>query len=171
MKKRTLIIITIIPTLFIIALGIFNFIRNESFWNASFTTCISLLIAIALSFYIVQRQTDQRRQKEIFIKLLEEFKKIIDDEKSYVFDNVSDEQILMRKRDIHNKLDFISKYSEKFKIGSQTKFLNDKYEEYNSIIGNHIKDRETLNKLNDELLRPLSLMSQKIFEVMIDLYN
>lgn len=171
MKTRTLVIIMVFPMLFILGLSIYNGICNDKFWEASATTCFSLFVAAILSFFLAQRQTDRRKQKEIFIQLLESLKNIVDDERSYKLKNSSKEEILMRKRDMSNKIQFVKKYSETFSIKKEIDFIEEKFTEYDSVIGDHIEDLETLGKLDNELGRPLSLMSQKIFEVMLNLFK
>lgn len=172
MKKTPLyVMVSILILADIVVIG-YNVVLNKNFLDASITTCLSLFVAIGFSFFIAQRNTDLRKQKEIFIQLLESLKDSIDNDKCYKLDGVSKEEILMRKRDINNKIDFITKYSEKFSVKEEIAFLHEKYNEYDTIIGDHINgDEETLKKLHNELRRPLSLMSQKIFEIMINLYN
>jgi len=171
MKKSTLILILTIICIAILGITIYNAISNDEFFNAPITTCISLFIASGLSFYVVQRQTDRRKQKEIFVQLLESMKELVDDEKSYHLAGRSKEEILMQKRAMNNKIDFVKKYSDHFSIKTEISFLEDKFNEYVAVIDGHINDLETLGKLGAELKRPLSLMSQKIFEMMFNLYS
>lgn len=155
----------------IIVLAFHNYKNNAAFWNTSFSSCASLALATGLSFYLVQRQTDLRKQKEIFIKLLESLKNLLDDEESCHFHGVTEKKVLMRKRDISNKIEFITHFSRKFSIQDEICFLEEKYNEYAEIIGNHIDDLTILEKISDDLSRPLTLMSQKVYEIMINLYN
>lgn len=171
MKKRVPLFITVVIILLVLGIGIYNACCNDEFWDASVTTCISLIVAAVLSFYFVQRRTDQRKQKEIFIQLLESLKVLTDAERSFKLSGVSREEILMQKRTMNNKLNFIKKYSVKFSLQKEVDFLEEKYTEYDTIIGDHINDLETLSKLTNELKRPLSLMSQKLFEIMLNLYE
>ena len=156
----------------VIIISIINGCKDcEKFFSFNFATGISLLFAACFSFYYVQKQADGRKQKELFIALLETFKKIIDDENNFDYSNVSKEQILMRKRDMSNKLEFIKKVGKRFSVEKDINFLEEKFSEYNEIIGNHIEDLETLCKMKQDITRPMNLMSQKVFELMINLYN
>ena len=156
----------------IIVCSIINGCKDcEKFFSFNFATGISLFFAACFSFYYVQKQADGRKQKELFIVLLETFKKVIDDENSFDYSNISKEQILMRKRDMSNKLEFIKKVGERFFIEKDITFLEEKFSEYNEIIGNHIEDLETLCKMKQDIIRPMNLMSQKVSEIMINLYN
>ena len=123
----------------VIIISIINGCKDcEKFFSFNFATGISLLFAACFSFYYVQKQADGRKQKELFIALLETFKRIIDDENNFDYSNVSKEQILMRKRDMSNKLEFIKKVGKRFSVEKDIIFLEEKFSEYNEIIGNHI---------------------------------
>lgn len=171
MKKYIIIILAIVLIAPIIVLLIFNAKNNTQFWNASATTCFSLIFAVGLSFYLVQKQTDYRSQKSVFSKLVESLIYIIEDNKSYDFSSSTKEEILMKKRSINNKLTLMKKYGKKFSIQKEVEFLNKEFCEYNDLIGNHIDDIDTLRKMKDDCYRPLSLMSQKLYEIMIKLYD
>lgn len=171
MKKSAIYIILGVIGVAILGIAIYNMFRNDNFWDASATTCISLIIAGGLSFYVVQRQTDRRKQKEIFMKLLESLKDLTDDEKSYILAGRSADEILMQKRAMNNKITFIKKYSKDFSIEKDVAFLEEKYNEYVAVIDGHIHDLKTLEKLGADLKRPLSLISQRIFEMMFNLYR
>lgn len=171
MKKWALRIVIIAIVLFVLGVAIYNVKNNQAFWNTSVTTCLSLIIAAALSFYMVQRGNDLRKQKEIFIDLMESLKTLVDDEKSFNVCGVSQEEILMKKRAMNNKIAFVKSYGKRFAIEKDVLFLEEKFSEYESVIDNHINDLPTLTKLSNELRRPLSLMSQRIFEIMLNLYN
>ena len=172
MKKWHLAIIATVLALLIIALGIVNIACcNDEFWSVSAFDCLSLLIVVGVSFFIVERQTDKRKQKELFISLLEALKELTEEKKSYDFSDSSQEEVLMRMREIRLKLQLIKEYSKKFGIQKDYEFLNEKFEEYQTVIDNHPSDMVLLSKLHKELYRPLNLMSQRIFEIMIALYN
>lgn len=172
MKKWHLAIIATVLALLIITLGIVNIVCcNDEFWSVSAFDCLSLLIVVGVSFFIVERQTDKRKQKELFISLLEALKVLTEDKKSYDFSDLSWEEVLMRMREIRLKLQLVKEYSKKFGIQKDYEFLNEKFKEYQTVIDDHPSDIELLTKMHKELYRPLNLMSQRIFEIMIALYN
>ena len=172
MKRCHLTIIVIVLAVIIISLGWYNIkVEDAGFWTVTAFDCLSLLIVVGVSFFIVERQTDKRRQKEIFISLLEALKILTEDKASYDFSNLSWEEVLMRQRDIGLKLELVKECSSKFGIDKDYKFLDDKFQEYQRIIENHPSNMDLLRQLHKELYRPLNLMSQRIFEIMIGLYN
>jgi len=150
----------------------YNVYTNCSkFLEVNVIHCINTIVVIGISFFIVQRQTDKRKQKDVFISLLEALKKLVDDERSYNFIGVEKEDMLMRMREITLKVELIKHYSEHFKIEEESRFLLEKLKEYVNIIDNHSTEMELLCKLHMELKRPLNLMSGKIFDIMLNLYK
>lgn len=156
----------------IFILMVYNVCTNcDKFFEVNVINCINTIVVIGVSFFIVQRQTDKRKQKDIFISLLEALKNLVDDEKSYNFIGVEKENMLMRMREITLKVEVIERYSEHFKIEEESRFLSEKLEEYVDIIDNHSTDMNLLCQLHKELKRPLNLMSGKIFDIMLNLYK
>ena len=76
----------------------------------------------------------------------------------------------MRKRSISNKVGLILENSSAFKK-EDTEFISEKFQEYEQLIGNHISDLDYLIKSKEELLRPLTLMSDKLFSMAFNLFN
>lgn len=171
MSKKILYPIIIALVIIISVVTACNFLNNDNFWEANIYQCLSLFVVVGISFFVVQRQNDYRKQKDIYIKLFETLKDIVDDRNSYSLSGVSKEEILMRLRDIGNKVDIISNYGKRFNIETDIELIQKWYEEYKSVIDGHIVDLDTLSKLNNELKRPLNLISQKAFEIMLNLYN
>ena len=172
MNKKSLIIVVSVIIALIISIIVYNCISNlPGFLEVNAINCISAFIVVGVSFFIVQRQTDYRKQKDIFIKLLETLKLMVDDGRSYQFTNVSQEEILMRIRDMSLKIEVIKKYADRFAIQPEVKFLEDKFEEYQGIIDRHMGNLDILYALTEELKRPLNLISQKLFEIMLNLYQ
>lgn len=65
MKKKNMVIIVVF-TAGIIVLGIYNIITNPDFFKGNIISCITLLIAIFISYLLVQRNADERNRKEAY---------------------------------------------------------------------------------------------------------
>ncbi|MBR5023411.1 MAG: hypothetical protein IKY18_09560 [Oscillospiraceae bacterium] len=63
----------------------YNIRHNSEFWNASAVNIITILIAVVISYYLVQRKSDKRKQKEILLELISKLRLLVDSEKSYDF--------------------------------------------------------------------------------------
>ena len=154
-----------------ILMGYNVYTNCNKFFEVNVIHCVNTIVVIGVSFFIVQRQTDKRKQKDIFISLLEALKNLVDDERSYNFNGVEKENMLMRMREITLKVEVIGRYSKLFKIEDESRFLSEKLDEYVNIIDNHSTDMKLLCQLHKELKRPLNLMSGKIFDIMLNLYK
>lgn len=98
-------------------------------------------------------------------------KDLADDSTLWVLPNVSTEAVLSNMRSLGNLIDIFGKCSKQFGIKEEAGFVLSEYKEYSEIIGLHINDRNTLDKLSNELRRPLALISQKVFETELKLYK
>lgn len=148
-----------------------NIVNNDDFWKASAVNIITIFIAIVISYFFVQRKSDVRKQKDILLSLINGFQQQITSEKAYDFTGQTGEEILMRKRDISNKLHILSELQDTFLIQTEVKFLGEKFDEYDKLISDHIADLDYLVKSKNELRRPLDLMNDKLVRISINLYK
>ena len=69
--------------LVLIVIGIHNYRTNENFWEMQFSSVMTLLVAVLISYLFTQRRNDRRKQKEISLKLLELIQAITENPTSY----------------------------------------------------------------------------------------
>lgn len=169
MKKTYRILFCVVSAIIIIPLFFYNYHNNNEFWEASFSSILSITIGIILSFFIVQRQTDKRIQKEIFIKLLDSLLILIGEDKLSICQKMSSQEILLWKRNINNKVTLIGKYEKTFSISKHIKRLKEANEECINVIDLFISKSKKANK--EDLQRATSLINQIVFDIMVDLYN
>lgn len=160
-------LIIIISTIIIAA---YNFRSNNQFWDASAINCISIIVAVLVAYVFVKKQTNRRKQNELLLDLLLQLRTQISDTSAYDFSGQTKSEINMRKRSISNKVGLILENSSAFKK-EDTEFISEKFQEYEQLIGNHISDLDYLIKSKEELLRPLTLMSDKLFSMAFNLFN
>lgn len=150
---------------------LYNIRYNEEFWSASAVNIITILIAVVISYFLVQRKSDRRKQKEILLDLINKLRLLIDSEETYDFTGQSREEIMMRNRDISNKVQILTNLQTVFGIEEDMKFIQEKTEEYLSLVGDHSMDLDYLIKSKKELQRPLMLISTKLVSMSIDLFQ
>ena len=155
----------------IIWLIIYNIKTNDQFWEASAANCITIVIALLNAYRLVQRKNDLRKQKELIANLILDLRSQLDKEDMYDLSNKSEKDINMRNRDISNKIEILDGIKGKFKIESGVDFISEKFDEYKEFIGNHIDDRDYLISSHSELKRPILLISNKLFEISLELYS
>lgn len=172
MRKYWKYIIGIIILVPLIILIVYNIINNNEFFYLSISSLLTLFTAIFISFYLVQKNTDQRYQKQIYCSLLSDIQKLVTDPDTYIFnDNTDSKTITSRKRSLSNYIRLVTSHSNRFGLKDEAKFISDKFEEYDNLIGNHISDITYLCKSKEELQRPLDLINNKLYEMMLKLYN
>lgn len=176
MKNTILLLFVIALCISVLGLMIYSFISlGNEFFEISISSGISLIVAIVMSFFIVQRQTDKRRQKEIFVNIIESLLLIIENP-NFFSDNMGQEEILMQKRIINNKIYLIEKYIRTFfsknYAESKNQNIQEVLDEYIGVIDNYISQSSTsVKEIKTQIQRPIRAMSQYLLEVMFDLYK
>ena len=108
------IILLILFLMLLAILAYYNVKTNEEFWKASAVNCVTICTGIIVSYILVQRKNDQRKQRDIILDLIRSFYTQVTDESSYDFTGQETSRILMRKRDFSNKIHILDKYKERF---------------------------------------------------------
>ena len=97
-------VICLAGVVIILGLGIHSAFCSSDFWKINIGTCLTLLVAIIISFFLVQQKESKKEQKEALIRLLEAIQGIATDPESYsIKPNSSAKAITMRKRTIKHK--------------------------------------------------------------------
>jgi len=149
----------------------YNFLSNKEFWDASATNCISLGIALFVSYFFVQKQTDRRKQKDIVLMLLQDLQRLVWQKHTYDFTGLSKEEITMTSRHLSSKIHLLEEMKDEFYIANEIDFIRSKYDEYNSFIGDNIENYEYLLQSQKALRRPIELIENKLCETMLKLYQ
>jgi hypothetical protein len=166
------VIVAIVAIIIAILFIWYNLKNNEDFFKAPFTTLLTILVAVFISYKLTQYQTDKRKQKDIIVDILLSIQGIIlKNEVVIITETTSKEEINMNKRHISNLLMILKTYKEKFSISDEVNFIIARFTEYETFVGDHIEDIPYLQKSSKELRRPLDLMEQKIFSIMLKLYE
>ncbi len=156
----------------LIAVSLFNIYTNKSFFETSFTTCVSIAVAVGISYFLSQKQTDRRKQKEILLNLVSRIQNIVCSTEAYTVQRTTDpDSLTMRNRDINNAIHILENFGKRFDISTEVCFIREKFNEYEELIGNHINDLNYLQESKKELKRPLDLIDKKLFEIMLKIYD
>lgn len=179
MKRKT-IFISVIVALFaasIVFLIVWNAINGNNsssnkFLETSLSTCISLLLVLAVSFSLTQIMTGQRKKQEILIRVAQKLEDLIESPVGYrvCADSEDYEAILnSHKRQMSNLIKLLDNKADDFRIRDKVDYLKERFKEYDDLIGNHITDVEYLSNSEKELKRPLEVMTGTLFEIMLKL--
>lgn len=152
MKKKSFILV-ILFWLGCLALGIYNGIKNPDFLVTPLSTIISIGVAVVVSYFFVQRKTDDRRKKEKIDKLLYKVQEIILNDN---FIEVRDENLIIQ-RSVINKILYLEDGVDNDIKGDISR-IREKFEEFREFYGNHYKDIAYMNKSKKELLNYVRLI-------------
>lgn len=170
-KFRVFVLLVLVITVGLGGLILYNIKTNPSFGETSVSSCITIIIALVFSYWLVQRKNDLRKQKEILASLLFDLRTQFEKEDMYDLSQMSPSSINMRNRDISNKIGILDSVKEEFSIAADVDFIYEKFDEYKELIGNHINDPGYLQNSSFELKRPIMLISTKLFEIAFGLYR
>ena len=149
----------------------YNIKNNTNFWQASAANVITIVIAVLISFYLVQKKTDRRKQKDILLDLILKLRLQLESEETFDFSGQEQAEITMRNRDIGNKIQILKRTADLFGTQDDVKFIEEHFEEYRQLIDDHFPDLEYLSKSKTELKRPLELICNQLIEMAIGLYT
>lgn len=163
--------VLVIFVFFLMVMNVFVW-KNEDFWDASITSCLTLLVALVVSYYFSQKNLDERRQKEAYLKLLEKVQQLVSEKVLVEIKKDTDiEVVLMKKRELSNCVFILKEYADKFSLNEEITFIEEKAQEYTEFLGNHQQDIAYLEKSSKDLARPLLLIDSQICKAMIKLFD
>ena len=163
--------------LVLIVIGIHNYRTNENFWEMQFSSVMTLLVAVLISYLFTQRRNDRRKQKEILLKLLELIQAVTENPTSYTISPVKEnweqerQNILMVKRRLSNHIRMLKKESVNFGVQEKADKIDEVFQDYELLISENIDKMKILSENRTELQRLLDSISKYAFEIMFELYN
>lgn len=152
-------------------LGAYNWKTNSHFWEASAVNCITIGIALVVSYYLVQRQNNRRKQKEILLDLIYKLQTQFANSDMYDLSELSISELTMRNRAIGNRIHILELKKTEFGLKDEVDFVKEHFEEYCTFIGNHLENKEYLRQSKLELKRPLDLIDGKLTEMAMKLFG
>lgn len=158
---------------FVICIVGHNIVKNSpDFWNTSITSCLTVLVALVVSYYFAKKNQDERNLKDSYFKAMEKMQNLVNEEELYKIDNKKDLNFaLMKKRELSNKVNILKKYSKKLNLENEIEFIDDKVQEYVDFLGNHAGDLNYLKQSEMDLKRPLELIDGKLQESMLKIFE
>ncbi len=154
-----------------ILLIVYNLKNNINFFDASVTDIITLIIAILLSYFFTEKNSNNRKKKEVIEIIIEKIQSKLE---SNVMRNINNEEdikkVNINKRSIDNNLNLLKDNARNLNIDKDIDYIIEQFGNYISIIDNHINDIEYLKNSKIDLERYLTLMSDKLNKIRIDLY-
>ena len=168
-QKRTIICIIIAGGISIVILCIINACKNNTFWTFNIFNGITMLWTVGISFLLTQVFSKQQKHIEIIAKVLQELIINIDESRTC---NIStsdgtNQILLMQNRQINQQIALLKQYAKQFGFDKEIQFVSDEFNQYEKIISDHITDLDYLSKSRNELSRPIKLIREKLYEVLM----
>lgn len=137
--KIKVLIAEIVFIIIIIVLALYNMFTNEMFFNVSVFQVLTLSATVLLTFYFAHQMADNRRAIDMAEKIINKIREEISDCRFYNINTQSDvDYIGIKNRTIANNIDCLMILSKKLKIEEDVKYILDKYNQYETLFGNHI---------------------------------
>ena len=162
-----------ISLLGICVLGVYNFCKYRSgFFKMSIVDCLTLGIAVIVASIFVRKENNVLRKKEIYFSLLSSLQDIISSDSLYIIkEDTTKEKLTMTIRKIRNQASRVNLYGNQFGLKKENEIISKEIKEYIDFVSDHITDIEYLSKSQNQLKRPLDIINDKLFEMMMKLYS
>lgn len=174
MKKKIIKhgIILLVLVILIAPLLYYNFKNNETFFKVPFTSIVSALAVVYVSFYLTQWRNDTREKIKHIGAIIDEIKFIINSDDLYLINSEMQKQrSLILQRKVANKITILKHYDLNNKIKCEIKALDDNYKELREFLGNHINDSEYIQKSKNEIARMASKIENNCDEICVYLHE
>lgn len=145
--------------------------QKMCFFKASAVDCVTIGIAVVVSYYLVQKQTNHQKQRDIVSDIVLKMQLSFEQKELYDFSGQDRNTIMLRNRDLNNRIHILEELERDFGISNEVNFIRQHFDEYTSFIGDHIEDINYLIQSQNELRRPIELVSHKLLVTAIHLYK
>lgn len=175
MKKKTGYVIAYVLTFFILVgciyLFAYNWNNNKDFFKMSLSTLMTIVTAIIISFYLVQKKKDERRKIDNIDKILTKVQLFINDTKLIDASTQSAlNNALLMQKSLANKLEYIKKNCPK-EIEFDLLYICNEFQHLRELYGGHFKDEEYIKKSADDFKKFIINIDDKCDAIHMNLYD
>lgn len=169
--RKIVYIILVTVAVAVIVICVHNIKTNPAnFWEINVFNGLTMLWTIGFSFIVSQSFSRYQRQSDVLLKLIMALSTNLDESKTcQISDRTDSKVLLMQNREISTQIAYIKQYATKFGIKKEIEFIEEKFNEYKTLISDHIDDIHYLSKSQTELSRPIKLISTKLYDIMLKL--
>lgn len=156
----------------VFALGGWNFVKYDNFFQASFVNIITLITAILLAFMFSQMRNQENKLKEKAEGILDKIQSKVQSENFYSIkkDCYDKKKILMTLRSIANHIEILTKYASELNFSEDVVYINEEFLHYKDLISNHLEDLEHLTKAEPDLMKFANNIDSKCDHIRVSLY-
>ncbi len=156
---------------FILAFCVVNAVNNTKFWEFNVFNGFTMLWSIGVSFLLTRFFSRQQRHADIIVKIIQELITNIDESKTCNISTAegTNQLILMQNRQMRQQINLLNQYAKKFGFEKDLQLIAKEFDEYEQFISDHISDLEYLSKSRNELSRPIKLMREQLYSIIMKL--
>ena len=105
------------------------------------------------------------------VKIIQELITNIDESKTCNISTAegTNQLILMQNRQMRQQINLLNQYAQKFGFEKDLQLIAKEFDEYEQFISDHISDLEYLSKSRNELSRPIKLMREQLYSIIMKL--
>ncbi len=172
LKPLHILIIVVVLVLFIISAISIHYYSAKTFFGINISSVLSIGVTIVFSVVLVQSLTDERKQKDIIDNIIMELKLSLSDNKYYIITSETDKDSLLDSiRVLANNIDYLSNVDSKFINQNDVIYIKNNFDNYQTLIGDHISDLGYLSKSKKELERYINLIDSKLTNMRLEIYG
>lgn len=151
----------------------YNISNNDNFWISSIVEILTIIIALIFAYYLVEKNNNKRKQKEIIQSNIKKIQHYIYDSEIYNVQNNTIANSLTRKikiRKINNLLSYLKDYSEKYKYKKILKKITSDFKDYQRLSEEMIQDNDFNTKSINSLIRIIETIDDNLEEIIHLIY-
>lgn len=162
----------------IIGMAVINifFLKNSNFWEMSVSQVLTLLVAIAISFWAAQRKTDERKIKEQIERITEKIQREVSSPEFVIFSIGEDpteaqKKITMTTRKLTNCINILHEYGKTIGLSEEIRYIEDQVRGYRDFVSVKVGDLDYLSKSETHLRKYADNINSKCDYIILRLYT
>ena len=162
-------IVIIILGIIIAVISIVNIVNNKDFFEISVGQSITFIIAIFISFRLVQQNNKNAKQIDAIVSILIEMKTELKNNVYYEMEGQDINNILMRSRKIRNNIDVLKEIPEKFIKKEDIEYIYNEFKSYDDLVSDNISNIQNLITHRDQLKKHVTSIDSKLTSIRLQL--
>lgn len=166
-------VIVILGSIVLLCIGGYNIYTNgKSFFDASVYQVISLIFALAITFYLTQMKNEERRKIDMLDRMLLDLQNDINADSFIKYETEDDVHMaLLRQKSVANRLAYLIERNPFPKAMEEIKYINNEIAHLREMYGEHMNDKEYMKKSKKEFNKYITNAEDKIFLVHLKLFK
>lgn len=165
--------IVIFGSIVLLCIGVYNICTNgKSFFEASVYQVISLIFVLLITFYLTQMKNEERRKIDMLDRMLIDLQNELNADRFIKYETEDDiHMALLSQKSVANRLAYLRESGLFPKIMEEIKYIDNEITHLREMYGEHMNDKEYMNKSKKDFDKYITNAEDKIFSVHLKLYE